>query len=90
MIADPQIARAFETTWPAAEYAQAGGFLVGRGQGGGGRVSSARALRPDWDAADIPRAEAIQRGWGEPPLFRVADGDRALAQALAARGFRHG
>ncbi|MDQ7261035.1 GNAT family N-acetyltransferase [Paracoccus sp. PS-1] len=90
MIADPDIARAFESTWPAAEYAGAGGFLVGRGRGGGGRVSSARAARPDWDPADIPRAEAIQRGWDERPMFRVADSDAALAQALAARGYRHG
>ncbi|MDK8874481.1 GNAT family N-acetyltransferase [Paracoccus sp. SSJ] len=90
MIADPDIARAFESTWPAAEYAQAGGFLVGRGRGGGGRVSSARATRPDWSEADIARAEAVQRSWNERPMFRVADDDAALSQALAAQGFRHG
>lgn len=90
MIGDPDIARAFETTWPAAEYASAGGFLVGRGRGGGGRVSSARAARPNWTEADIARAETIQRSWNERPMFRVADDDAALAQALAAQGFRHG
>jgi len=90
MIADADIARAFETSWPAAEYAGIGGFLVGRGQGGGGRVSSARAMRPDWDETDIPRTEAMQRGWGERPMFRVRDADAALAGALAARGYQHG
>lgn len=88
MIADPAIARAFETTWPAAEYAEAGGFTVGRGLGGGGRVGSARARGADWEAGDIDRVAAIQRGWDEPPLFRVADGDTALQQALTGRGWR--
>ncbi|QRZ12288.1 GNAT family N-acetyltransferase [Paracoccus methylovorus] len=90
MIADPQIARAFETTWPAAEYASVGGLVVGRGRGGGGRVSSARAARPDWSDTDIARAEAVQRGWNEQPMFRVADDDAALAAALVAQGYRHG
>lgn len=90
MIADAEIARVFETSWPAAEYAEAGGFRVGRGQGGGGRLSSARALGSDWDAPAIAEIADLQRGWGERPLFRVADGDAALEQALAAEGFRHG
>lgn len=87
MIPDPDIARAFETTWPAAEYARAGGLAVGRGMGGGGRVASARRLGPDWSGADLAAVEAIQRGWHEAPRFRVADGDPALADALAARGY---
>lgn len=87
MIADPDIARVFESSWPAAEYADAGGFRVGRGQGGGGRVSSARALGPDWDGAAIAEIARIQRGWSERPMFRVADTDPSLQQALAAEGF---
>lgn len=90
MIADPDIARAFETTWPAAEYMRVGGFEVGRGKGGGGRVSSVRAVEHDWDAGDIARTEAVQRGWGERPMFRVADDDTALAEVLAGQGYRHG
>lgn len=90
MIADPEVARAFESTWPAAEYAEAGGFRVGRGLGAGGRVSSARALAPDWQAAAIPRIEAIQRGWDERPMFRVTDADTALQEALRAQGYRPG
>jgi GNAT superfamily N-acetyltransferase len=89
VIADPEIARVFESSWPAVEYADAGGFRVGRGQGGGGRVSSARALGPDWDSTAIAGIAAIQRGWGERPMFRVADGDDALQQTLTDEGFRH-
>lgn len=90
MIADTEIARAFESTWPAADYADAGGFRVGRGAGGGGRVSSARALAPGWDADAIAEVAEIQRRWNEPAMFRVAETDAALQEALAARGFRHG
>lgn len=85
---DPALAAAFEETWPAAEYADAGGFRVGRGLGAGGRVGSARPAGP-WSAADIPAAEAIHRGWGQRPIFRVPDGDRALIAALEESGFRH-
>lgn len=84
---DPDLARAFETTWPAAETADAGGFRVGRGCGAGGRVSSARALGPDWDAAAIPEVEAIHRGWRQRPMFRLPDSDSALAAALARQGY---
>ena len=90
MIADADIARAFESTWPSAEYADAGGFRVGRGQGGGGRVGSARTLGPDWQADAIAEIAEIQRGWGEAPLFRVADDDLALQDRLTAQGFSHG
>lgn len=83
---DPDLARAFETTWPAAEYADAGAFRVGRGYGAGGRVSSARALRPDWDEADIPAVEAIHHRWRQQAMFRVPDGD-ALAGTLARHGY---
>ncbi|RCW84083.1 GNAT family N-acetyltransferase [Paracoccus lutimaris] len=85
---DPDLARAFETTWPAAEYADAGAFRVGRGHGAGGRVSSARALRPDWDEADIPAVEAIHRRWRQRAMFRLPDCDDALAKALIARGYQ--
>lgn len=86
---DAALAHAFERTWPAAAYADAGGFRVGRGQGGGGRVGSARRIGR-WTGADIDAAAAIQQGWGQAPLFRVLDQDRLLADALTARGFRHG
>lgn len=78
---------AWTATWPAADYAREGGFLVGRGEGGGRRVSAARAVA-DWSRADIAAAEARHRAWTQPLLFAVEDGDRALAQALDARGYR--
>ncbi len=85
---DAALARAFETTWPAAEFADAGGFRVGRGLGAGGRVSSARAWRADWSDDDIAAAEALHRGWGQRALFRLPDSDRRLADALTRRGYR--
>lgn len=87
---DAALARAFETTWPAAEFADAGGFRVGRGLGGGGRVSSARTLRPDWSEKDIAAAEALHRGWDQRPMFRLPDSDKRLAEALARRGYAVG
>ncbi|MDO5630716.1 MAG: GNAT family N-acetyltransferase [Paracoccus sp. (in: a-proteobacteria)] len=83
---DAALRDAFETTWPAAEYAVAGGFTVGRGRGGGGRVGSARVTGA-WTGDDITAAIAIQRNWDQPPQFRVAEGD-LLAEALAERGLR--
>ena len=84
---DAALARAFEDTWPAAEYAHAGGFRVGRGLGAGGRVSPARVIGA-WAPDDIAAAEAIHRDWDQQPIFRVLDSDTALADALLAAGYR--
>ena len=84
---DAALARAFEDTWPAAEYADAGGFRVGRGLGAGGRVSSARAVGR-WTKGDIPAVEAIHRRWRQQPMFRVPDTDDGLADALQDAGYR--
>ncbi|MDO5370596.1 GNAT family N-acetyltransferase [Paracoccus sp. (in: a-proteobacteria)] len=81
----PGFEASWTATWPAAEYAREGGFLVARGEGGGGRVSAARAVAA-WTGDDIEAAEARHHAWGQPPLFAV--GDRALAEALAGRGYR--
>ncbi len=83
---DADLAAAFEETWPAAEYADAGGFRVGRGMGAGGRVSSARVIGP-WSADDIPAVEAIHRAWGQRPMFRALDDDGDLIAALEAAGY---
>ncbi|WP_134681892.1 GNAT family N-acetyltransferase [Paracoccus ravus] len=85
---DPDLARAFETTWPAAEYADHGALRSGRGLGAGGRVSSTRALSPDWSAEDIAMAEARHRDWDQRPMFRLPDSDQRLSEALTARGYR--
>lgn len=84
---DAALAQAFEATWPAAEYADAGGFRVGRGLGAGGRVSSARALA-GWKDGDIPAAVRKHQEWGQRPLFRALDDDDELVAALEAQGFR--
>lgn len=84
---DADLAAAFEETWPAAEYADVGGFRVGRGLGAGGRVSSARVIGP-WSAGDIPAVEVIHRAWGQRLMFRALDGDRDLIAALEAAGYR--
>ncbi len=81
---------AFEASWPAAEYAQAGVFRIGRGLGGGRRVSSARPVSAGWSGADIDRAIAVQTSWQQNPAFRLSDGDctadPGLPDALRARG----
>lgn len=87
MTPDLALARVFETSWPAAETRDSGAFRSGRGLGAGGRVSSTVALRPDWDAADIPAVEAAHRDWGQRPMFRVPQQDARLQDALAARGY---
>ncbi|WP_207102255.1 GNAT family N-acetyltransferase [Paracoccus shandongensis] len=84
---DAALARAFEETWPAAEYADAGGFRVGQGLGAGGRVSSACAVGA-WAPKDIAAAEAIHQDWNQQPMFRVLDDDTTLIAALTAAGYR--
>ncbi|MFV0410550.1 MAG: GNAT family N-acetyltransferase [Paracoccus sp. (in: a-proteobacteria)] len=86
MSEDP-VETAFEASWPAAEYAMAGPLRIGRGLGGGMRVSSARATRPGWDSTDIDHAIRIMEDWGQPSSFRALEGD-GLGEALAARGWQ--
>lgn len=85
MIGDDALSRAFEETWPAAEYRDAGGFRVARGLGGGGRISSAFAL-PDWRSDGIAEAAGVHREWDQPVLFRAPDGDGRLGAALSGAG----
>ncbi|MDF3607705.1 GNAT family N-acetyltransferase [Paracoccus sp. DMF-8] len=89
MIRDPELSRAFEESWPAAEYRDAGGFRVGRGLGGGGRVGSARALER-WTPQGIHDAIAIHRDWNQPVLFRAMQDDTPLKDALAGAGLSPG
>lgn len=83
----PPLEAAYEASWPAAEYATAGALRVGRGLGGGMRVSSARPVSADWAETDIDHAIEIQSAWDQPPAFRVPDGDQ-LGAALQARGWQ--
>ena len=83
---DPQFDAAWQATWPAAAYADAGGLRTGRGDGGGGRVASTRRIGP-WSWADLNAAEAQHRDWNQPPMFAVEADDAPLAAALAERGY---
>lgn len=83
-----------EATWPPAEAARfgdpAGGLVVGRGEGGGGRLSSVRAAGPSWQPDDLDAALAQQDAWGEARLIRALDDDHRLSAAAEARGMtRH-
>jgi GNAT superfamily N-acetyltransferase len=83
---DADLARAFEATWPAAETVRCGGFLVGRGSGAGGRVSSAIAGGV-WTQADIDAVCAQHVAWGQRPLFRAWEDEVDLISALTKGGF---
>ena len=86
----PALFAALSATWPAAETAALGGWVLRRGHGGGQRASSV------WPQGDpgrplehaIDAAEAAMRGWDQPPLFQIGAADAALDAALAARGYR--
>lgn len=84
---DPELALAFETTWPAAESADTGAIRSGRGMGAGGRVSSSVALSPDWSAADLSAAEAQHLAWDQRPMFRLPDSDERLTVTLTGLGY---
>jgi GNAT superfamily N-acetyltransferase len=75
-----------DATWPASETAEAGGWLLRRGLGGGKRVSSASALEPG-AAPDPAPAEAGMAAWGQPVLFRLGEDEAALGKALGRAGF---
>ena len=69
---DPDLARAFETTWPAAEYADAGAFRVGRGYG--------TDLLPDM--SDQRLLEIVRR-FDEAPLAYALSALAAVVYILA-------
>lgn len=76
-----------EATWPAAARHRAGPWCIRDGQGGGQRVSAATA-EAKWAPEDIALAEAGMTALGQPSLFMIREGEAALDQALAARGYR--
>ena len=78
---------ALDATWPAAEMAACGPFLLRRGAGGGQRVSAATATGA-FDDGDIGAAERAMADWDQPPLFMLRPGEEALDAALERRGYR--
>jgi N-acetylglutamate synthase len=75
-----------DATWPAARRWDDGPWTLREGQGGGQRVSAATA-RDAVAEDDIDRAEQAMRGIGQQPLFMIREGDEALDEMLAARGY---
>lgn len=84
---DAGLNAAFDATWPAAEYARAGGLVVGRGNGGGRRVGSARRHGPVSED-DLAQALALQRDWGQRPQVCVMDDDAELIGFCDRAGLR--
>ncbi|MBU2983031.1 GNAT family N-acetyltransferase [Lentibacter algarum] len=85
----PDIAQIYDVvdgTWPAAEYAETGPWLIRTGAGGGQRVSAATAQQPV-SASDIKTAEDAMLALGQPKLFMIREDDEALDALLDARGY---
>lgn len=81
-----QLLETLEKTWPAAATYVRSGWVIRQGSGGGKRVSAGTAERPG-TVPDIDLAEAEMTGLDQPHLFMVRQGEEALDQALAARGY---
>lgn len=76
------LAAVMEATWPPAKGWQDGPFLMRDGAGGGKRVSAA-SLAGDWTPGDLDLLDRMAE-----PLMLIRPGDKALDQALEARGWR--
>jgi N-acetylglutamate synthase len=77
---------AVASTWPVASVRRLGPVLIRQGLGGGSRVSAATVSGMVGDA-DLALAEAAMQDLGQVPLFMVRDGEDALDDMLAARGY---
>lgn len=87
---DPSADTLFEcllATWPPAEVYSAGPWMISRGEGGGQRVSAARAVRPV-QPDQIALAETAMREIAQRSLFLIRDhGDTDLDSILAKKGY---
>lgn len=77
---------AIDATWPPEERVERDGWVLRRDSSGSKRVSAATPLVPG-TVPEIAAAEAVMRGWGQPPMFSIREGDEGLDGALAARGY---
>ncbi len=73
-------------TWPASAKQALGPWMVRLDNSGSSRVSATTAEMPV-TAADVPEAEHAMREAGQVPLFMIREGEDALDQVLAARGY---
>jgi GNAT superfamily N-acetyltransferase len=78
---------AMEATWPPATERLLGDWRMFDGQGGGKRVSAARAVSMA-QSPDIAQAEASMLAAAQPPLFMLRADEVALASQFEARGYR--
>ena len=74
-----------QSTWPPKSTFEADGWTIRDGAGGGKRVEAATALTA---APDIAAAETAMDELGQTALFMIRDGDTALDQRLADRGYQ--
>lgn len=75
-----------EATWPPARVIESAAWRICEGQGGGQRVSSAKALG-DVSDRDIDDAETNMRALNQHPLFMLRACDVLLDQMLDKRGY---
>ncbi len=75
-----------DNTWPAAATQAMGPFTLRDGQGGGSRVS-ATTVSGAFTSAELDAAEAAMRASGQRMIFQIRDGQEALDDAVAARGY---
>lgn len=82
----PKLYAVIDGTWPASAKQALGPWTIRLDSSGSSRVSAATAEEPVTDA-DIPQAEDAMRQAGQTPLFMIREGEDALDQDLAARGY---
>jgi GNAT superfamily N-acetyltransferase len=76
-----------DATWPAAQYLTIGNWTIRKGARGGQRVSAATANGPV-TSADINVAAQAMVALDQSALFMIRQGDEALDELLAAKGYR--
>ncbi|MEP2715059.1 GNAT family N-acetyltransferase [Pseudophaeobacter sp.] len=84
---DPKYYEVVEATWPAVAKRNLGPVSLREGQGAGSRVSAASVTGAATEA-EIEAAEAAMRAMGQDCLFMIYDGQDALDNQLAARGYQ--
>lgn len=79
--------KALLETWPPASSQIVGPWLINTGEGGGQRVSAARALQRTKDE-DVAVAEDEMRGLNQTPIFQIWSDGAEIDSLLAARRYR--
>ena len=74
-------------TWPSFAKRAVGPWIIRIDGKGGSRVSAA-SVEADFTNFDIADAEDAMREVGQTPLFQIREGDEALDEMLAARGYQ--